>query len=118
MSSIGPFPVPSILLIVPSLISIRSELQSKFEAEQIAKKKAAGRKMVWLGYLTDKPHGSSYTRLTDAGAVDVIPSEWNRYCLYLFHMGMNPSDFAVCLSLTSILVVLSSRLIFVFSVAL
>jgi endonuclease/exonuclease/phosphatase family metal-dependent hydrolase len=71
---------------------IDRNLQAKFEAERIAKKRAEGRKMVWLGYLTDRPHGSSYELITKAGAVDAAPGH-DRYCLYLFHMGMETNNF-------------------------
>lgn len=32
------------------------------------------------------------------GFVDVSPQEQDRYCLYLFHMGMQPRDYKVLLS--------------------
>lgn len=70
-------------------------MQAQFHADRLEAKRKAGRKVVWLGYLTDKPGGSSYKKLTDAGAVDVVPSEKKRYCLYLFHMGMDVSNFDV-----------------------
>jgi hypothetical protein len=45
--------------------------------------------------LTDRPGGPNYKQLTDAGLVDSSPNELERYCLYLFHMGMTVSDFKV-----------------------
>jgi len=48
--------------------------------------------MIWLGYLTEKPGGPNYSRLIKSGLVDVAPNE-DRYCLYLFHMGMEPKGF-------------------------
>jgi len=57
------------------------------------RKKKANRPLVWLGYLTDRPGGPNWKQLTDAGLVDVSPKEDDRYCLYLFQMGMQVSDF-------------------------
>lgn len=53
---------------------------------------------MWLGYLTDRPGGVNYKKLIAAGLEDVSPDEQERYCLYLFHMGMEISDFEVFLS--------------------
>lgn len=69
----------------------QAEMMSAYAAE----KKARNRKTVWLGYLTDKPGGENYQRMINGGYVDVSPEEKERYCLYLFHMGMVPSDFTV-----------------------
>lgn len=68
-------------------------LQARSIAHRVAAKKKAGTPVVWLGYLTDRPGGPNYKQLTDAGLVDSSPSEMERYCLYLFHMGMTVSDF-------------------------
>jgi len=72
-------------------------LDRKLQAEdmewRIKSKKAVGRKMLWLGYLTDKPGGPNYSKITKAGLVDVAPEVTNRYCIYLFQMGMKVTDF-------------------------
>jgi len=69
------------------------ELQAQEIARRVAKKKEAGRKVVWLGYLTDRAGGPNYNRLIEAGLTDASPQAVERYCLYLFHMGMEISEF-------------------------
>jgi len=59
---------------------------------RIKSKNAAGKKMIWLGYLTDKPGGPNYNKITKAGLKDTAPGV-DRYCIYLFHMGMRVTDF-------------------------
>eukprot|EP01128_Nolandella_sp_AFSM9_P001353 TRINITY_DN1147_c0_g1_i1.p1 TRINITY_DN1147_c0_g1~~TRINITY_DN1147_c0_g1_i1.p1 ORF type:complete len:673 (-),score=139.06 TRINITY_DN1147_c0_g1_i1:162-2135(-) len=67
--------------------------QAEMMASYAAEKKKANRKTVWLGYLTDKPGGVNYQKMVASGYEDVSPEESERYCLYLFQMGMVPSDF-------------------------
>jgi len=69
------------------------ELQADDVARRAMAKSKAKRKTVWLGYLTDKPNGPNYNKITSAGLVDVSPEEKNRYCIYLFHIGLDPKDF-------------------------
>jgi len=68
-------------------------LQARSISHRVTAKKKANRPLVWLGYLTDRPEGPNYKQLTEAGLVDVSPKENDRYCLYLFQMGMEVSDF-------------------------
>lgn len=84
------------------------ELQAQAVVHRMEDKKKDGQdKVVWLGYLTDRPGtrlllslltkigGPNYNKLINAGLVDVSPKEEERYCLYLFHMGMEISNFEV-----------------------
>lgn len=72
-------------------------LDRKLQAEDMEKraksKKKEGKKTIWLGYLTDKPNGPNYNKITTAGFQDVSPQESQRYCIYLFQMGLRVSDF-------------------------
>jgi len=70
------------------------DLQARAVVERIeAKKKIGQDKVVWLGYLTDRPGGPNYKKFIKSGLVDVSPKEDDRYCLYLFHMGMDIKNF-------------------------
>jgi len=69
------------------------DLQAREIARRVKAKKAKGRETVWLGYLTDRAGGPNYNQFIDAGLVDVSPQAKERYCLYLFHMGMEIDDF-------------------------
>eukprot|EP01125_Pyxidicula_operculata_P001656 TRINITY_DN11494_c0_g1_i1.p1 TRINITY_DN11494_c0_g1~~TRINITY_DN11494_c0_g1_i1.p1 ORF type:complete len:669 (-),score=171.48 TRINITY_DN11494_c0_g1_i1:157-2163(-) len=69
------------------------ELQAADMAQRVRQKVADKRKVIWLGYLTDKPRGNNYQKLINAGLVDVAPNEYNRYCIYLFHHGMDVKNF-------------------------
>jgi len=68
------------------------ELQADDIATRVAAKSKANRPTVWLGYLTDKPGGPNYNKITKAGLKDVSPQQTDRYCIYLFHMGMKPQN--------------------------
>eukprot|EP01126_Amoeba_proteus_P036592 TRINITY_DN3736_c0_g1_i20.p1 TRINITY_DN3736_c0_g1~~TRINITY_DN3736_c0_g1_i20.p1 ORF type:complete len:636 (+),score=110.02 TRINITY_DN3736_c0_g1_i20:266-2173(+) len=69
-------------------------LQTREIVHLMEEKKARGQdKVIWLGYLTDKPGGSNYQQLIESGLEDVAPEEKDRYCLYLFHKGMTISNF-------------------------
>jgi len=69
------------------------KLQAEDMERRVKSKKRDGKQMIWLGYLTDKPGGSNYNKITSAGLTDVAPQETNRYCIYLFQMGLRVTDF-------------------------
>lgn len=69
------------------------KLQAEFMAHKAQVKKEKHRRTIWLGYLTDHPGGPNYQQMIGGGFEDVSPQEQDRYCLYLFHMGMKPKGF-------------------------
>jgi len=71
------------------------ELQADEIASRVLAKSKILRKTVWLGYLTDKPGGPNYNKITKAGLIDVSPQKMDRYCIYLFHMGLRPENFEI-----------------------
>jgi hypothetical protein len=73
------------------------KLQATDVAEIIKSKKENNRPALWLGYLTGKPESANYNTIMAAGMKDMTPDEWDRYCLYHFHMGLEASNFQVFL---------------------
>jgi len=71
------------------------ELQADEVATRARAKVKANRKTIWLGYLTDRQTGPNYKKITQAGLVDVSPQVQGRYCIYLFHIGMQPDGFQI-----------------------
>jgi len=69
------------------------ELQADEIASRARAKARAARKTMWLGYLTDHPQGPNYEKVTRAGLVDVSPQDIERYCIYLFHIGLQPEGY-------------------------
>jgi len=71
------------------------ELQADDISTRVLAKSKSNRPTVWLGYLTDKMGGPNYNKIIKAGLVDVSPTETDRYCIYLFHMGLVPQNFQI-----------------------
>lgn len=68
-------------------------LQAEDVVSRIKAKKAINRPALWLGYLTGLPGSANYNAIINAGMKDIKPGEGDRYCLYHFYMGLEPSNF-------------------------
>eukprot|EP01130_Rhizamoeba_saxonica_P018679 TRINITY_DN9428_c0_g1_i1.p1 TRINITY_DN9428_c0_g1~~TRINITY_DN9428_c0_g1_i1.p1 ORF type:complete len:631 (+),score=77.57 TRINITY_DN9428_c0_g1_i1:66-1895(+) len=69
------------------------ELQTRDSALRGMRKVEEGRKGIWLGYLTTKPHSFNYNIMTKGGWVDINETDQDRWCEYIFTIGMEPRNF-------------------------